>query len=125
MTGWETVKIPEEMLNKIDKFTKSQMAKDLGYTSRSQTVITALRDFLEKYKGDVTFYLKSPKYGKLQFRKSGSMIMCVKCKSQTCEHGIELFKHKRLFEFDLLEDGDILVGVDFDKDADIKKPQKI
>ena len=125
MTGWETVKIPEEMLDKIDKFTRTQLAKEIGYTSRSQAVIAALREFLLKYKGNVTFYLKSPKHGKLEFKKSGPIIMCVKCKDRTCEHAIFLFRNQKQFDFDLIENGEILAGTDFDKEIDIGNPQPL
>jgi len=125
MTGWETVKIPEEMLDKIDKFTRTQLAKEIGYTSRSQAVIAALREFLLKYKGNVTFYLKSPKYGKLEFKKGGPIIICVKCKDRTCEHAILLLRHQKQFDFDLIENGEILAGTDFDKEIDIGNPQPL
>ena len=124
MVEWQTVKIPRELIEKIDKFTNSKIAKEVGYTSRSQAVITALRDFLLKWKGEVTFYLKSPRYGKLEFKKDGPIIFCVKCRSQICDHAVLLFKHKRLFDFDLMENGDVLSGVDFDKIPDVRRPQK-
>ncbi len=120
MAGWKTIKIPDEMSDKIDKFTESQIAKELGYTSRSQAVIAAIRDFILKNKGLVTFYLKSPKYGKLKFKKSGPIIICTKCKSQICDHAVLLFKHKKLFDFDLMENGEVLVGIDFDKKPNMR-----
>lgn len=125
MTGWKTIKIPDEMVDKMDKFTRTQLAKEIGYTSRSQAVIAALREFLLKYKGNVTFYLQSPKHGKLEFKKSGPITICVKCKSRICEHAILLFRHQKLFDFDLMENGDILSGVDFDKEIDIRNPQQL
>lgn len=117
MTGWETVKLPQKMVEKIDKFVDSDFAEEYGFTSRSQVVVEGMREFLEKWRR-FSFYLKSPKYGKLKFNKVGPFILCARCKSQVCVHAVDLFRHKRLFDFDILEDGSILSGVDYDKKPD-------
>ena len=123
MTGWETVKVPQDLIDHIEKFLKKD-GKELGYTSRSQVVITSIREFLDRYR-KFTFYLKHPKLGKIKFHKKGPYIFCAKHNSTNCKEIGELFRHQKLFDFTLLDDNDILSGVDYDKDVDITKPQKI
>lgn len=125
MVEWETAKLPKELIAKIDKFIESEFAKEYGYTSRSQAIIRGMGEFLERYKGPIHFTLKSPKLGKLKFKKTGPIVICIKCKTRVCEDTVELFKHSKLFDLDLLDDGDILSGVDFDQKIDILNPQKI
>ncbi len=57
MADWETVKLPKEMVQKIEEFTESQYAKQLGFTSKSQVVVTAIRDFISHY-SDYMSYLE-------------------------------------------------------------------
>jgi len=124
MAKWETIKIPEDMMKKFDKFIESEIAKDYGITNRSTAVVRAMSDFLAKYR-HFSFYLKSEKHGKTKFVKKGPFILCAKCNSQVCKHAVDLLKHKKLFDFDSLDDGDVLAGVDFDRKIDITNPQKI
>ena len=115
MVEWETIRLPSDLAQKVDKFLETKFAKEIGFTSRSQVVVNGVREFLAKNRY-FTFYLKSKKFGKkLKFNKKGSMIFCADCNSQVCNHAVDLFKHKRLFDFDLLDDGDVLAGINFDK----------
>ncbi len=125
MAEWETIRIPSGLSEKVDKFLETKFADEWGYTSKSQVIVSAVRNFLQQNR-KLVFYLKSPKFGqKLKFKKNGPLIFCVEHNSQVCIHTAELFRHKKLFDFDLLDDGDILAGVDFDKKPDIKNPQPI
>jgi len=125
MAEWETIRIPSGLNKKVDTFLESDFAQEWGYTSRSQVIVSSVRNFLQQNR-KLVFYLKSPKFGKkLKFKKNGPLILCSEHNSQVCAHTVELFKHKKLFDFDLLDDGDILAGVDFDKKIDITNPQKI
>lgn len=45
---WNKVNITQEMLDLIDKYLKSEMAKQRGLTSRSDVAIEAIRRFLER-----------------------------------------------------------------------------
>ncbi|MEM3437241.1 MAG: ribbon-helix-helix domain-containing protein [Nitrososphaerales archaeon] len=45
---WNKVNIPQEMLDLIDKYLKTEMAKQRGLTSRSDVAIEAIRKFLER-----------------------------------------------------------------------------
>lgn len=45
MTGYTTVRLPKELMQRIDAFLEK---RSLGYTSRAEVVKDAVRDFLEK-----------------------------------------------------------------------------
>ena len=108
MTEWETIKLPKEMAQKIEKFIKTNYAKEGGFTSKSQVVVAAVRAFLQREQ-EVTFYLDSEKFNKkIPFKRISTMIFCQICNSQICEHSIHLQKHRNLFDFELIEDGAVL-----------------
>ena len=44
---WKTVKVPKGLLERIDEFVDSKDAYRLGFTSNSQVVAHAIRQFLE------------------------------------------------------------------------------
>ena len=54
---WKTVKIPKGLSERVDEFVKSQEAYHQGWTSNSQVVAHAVRQFLES-KGS----LKTPEH---------------------------------------------------------------
>ena len=44
---WKTVKLPKGLAERVDEFVKSQEAYHQGWTSNSQVVAHAIRQFLE------------------------------------------------------------------------------
>ena len=54
---WKTVKVPKGLSERVDEFVKSQEAYHQGWTSNSQVVAHAIRQFLES-KGS----LKTPEH---------------------------------------------------------------
>jgi metal-responsive CopG/Arc/MetJ family transcriptional regulator len=54
---WKTVKLPKGLSERVDEFVKSQEAYHQGWTSKSQVVAHAIRQFLES-KGS----LKTPEH---------------------------------------------------------------
>ena len=48
MAKWETVKLPIEMVDAIEDYIQTEQSKAEGFTSKSQVVVTAVRDFLTK-----------------------------------------------------------------------------
>ena len=54
---WKTVKLPKGLAERVDEFVKSQEAYHQGWTSNSQVVAHAIRQFLES-KGT----LKTPEH---------------------------------------------------------------
>ena len=49
MVDWETVKLPRQMIQRVNEFVETDYAKQNGFTSKSQVIVTAVRDFLKKY----------------------------------------------------------------------------
>jgi len=49
MTEWPTVRLPKEMMDEVESFTKTDYAKKSGFTSKSQIMVAAVRDFLKHY----------------------------------------------------------------------------
>lgn len=49
MVDWETIKLPKHMVQKINEFIETEYAQQNGYTSKSQVVVSAVREFLKKY----------------------------------------------------------------------------
>lgn len=49
MAEWTTVRLPKKMMEEVEKFLKTGKARKAGYTSRTQLVVTAVRNLLEKY----------------------------------------------------------------------------
>lgn len=49
MAEWPTVRLPKEMMERVESFANSQYAKQNGFTSKSQVIVAAVRDFLTKY----------------------------------------------------------------------------
>ncbi|NWG09600.1 MAG: hypothetical protein HXX80_04755 [Nitrososphaerales archaeon] len=47
-TNWNKVNIPQEMLDLVDKYLQTEMAKQKGLKSRSDVAILAFRQFLER-----------------------------------------------------------------------------
>lgn len=49
MADWETIKLPRDMVKRIEDVANSKYAKELGFTSKSQVAVTAVREFLRQY----------------------------------------------------------------------------
>ncbi|WP_179371017.1 ribbon-helix-helix domain-containing protein [Nitrosopumilus ureiphilus] len=49
MADWSAVRMPKEMSDEIEKFLNTAKAKRSGYTSKTQFVVSAVRELLEKY----------------------------------------------------------------------------
>ena len=49
MAEWPTVRLPKEMMDEVERFTNTRYAKQNGFTSKSQVIVAAVRDFLKKY----------------------------------------------------------------------------
>lgn len=47
--GWTSISISEQMIEEIDKFVNSDAGKKLGFRSRADVAVAAVRDLLEKY----------------------------------------------------------------------------
>lgn len=115
MTEWETIKLPKEMANKIEEYTKTKFAEERGYTSKSQVVVAAVRNFLDRER-ELVFHMDSKKYNKkLSFRKVGRFIFCEECNSEVCKHAIHLQKHKKYFDFDHLNNDEIIMEREINK----------
>lgn len=55
MADWETIKIPKEMADRIEEIIQTHYAKEIGFTSKSQIVVTAVRDYLYHYSNNMTY----------------------------------------------------------------------
>ena len=49
MTEWDTLRIPHDLMEELEKFLESAVAKKTGFTSRTQVTTTAMREFLQRY----------------------------------------------------------------------------
>ena len=49
MTEWDTLRVPHELMEELEKFLESQVAKKTGFTSKTQATTTAMREFIQKY----------------------------------------------------------------------------
>lgn len=49
MTDWVSTKIPKKMYSKIEEFLESKEGKELGYNSKSDFIVQAARELLEKH----------------------------------------------------------------------------
>lgn len=49
MANWPTVRLPKEMMDEVERFASSEYAKKNGFTSKSQVIVAAVRDFLKRY----------------------------------------------------------------------------
>lgn len=49
MVRWDTLRVPHELMEELEKFLKSPVAKKTGFTSKTQATTTATREFLLKY----------------------------------------------------------------------------
>jgi len=107
-TDWTSVSLPSSLMEKLDEFLECDKAKEMGLASRAQIISKIVRDFLTREK-EVIFFLNSKKFKKqIPFKRISTMIFCELCKSQVCEHAIQLMKHKSLFDFEKLDDGYIM-----------------
>ena len=108
MADWPTVRLPREMMDRVEKFMETKHAKSMGFTNKSQIIVAAVRNFLQTEQ-EVRFYLNSKKFKKkIPFKRISTMIFCELCNSQVCEHSTQLHKHRNLFSFELIEEGAIL-----------------
>ena len=47
MVNWSTVRLPKEMMDEVEKFLKTDKAKKLGFTSKTQFIVACVREYLE------------------------------------------------------------------------------
>lgn len=48
MVEWDSVRIPKGLSEEIEKFLKTEAARRLGYNSKAQLVVDAVREYLAK-----------------------------------------------------------------------------
>jgi len=48
MVEWDTVRIPKSLSEEVEKFLQTDIAKRMGYNSKAQFVIDAVREYLLK-----------------------------------------------------------------------------
>jgi len=49
MADWDTIKLPRDMVKHMEDMANSRYGKELGFTSKSQIAVTAVREFLKQY----------------------------------------------------------------------------
>ncbi|MCP8308928.1 MAG: hypothetical protein H3Z54_09585 [archaeon] len=74
---WNKVNIPQEMLDLVDKYLNTDIAKQKGLKSRSDVAILAFREFLEE-EG-----MYAPK--KMSSEKKIKKVTCANCGELTLE----------------------------------------
>ena len=55
MADWETVKLPRDMVRRLNEFVETKYAKNSGFTSKSQVIVFAVREFLRNYSSYLTY----------------------------------------------------------------------
>lgn len=48
-SDWISANIPVGLAEKLDKFVESKDGKRMGFSNRNQVIVSAIRDFLEKW----------------------------------------------------------------------------
>lgn len=98
MADWETIKIPREMAKHMESMAKSKYGHTLGFTSKSQIAVTALREFLKQYSDFLTYLelidisdniviIRDHKLGKnIKLVIKNGKITCDKDKESSCKH---------------------------------------
>jgi len=110
-TEWTSISLPVPLMKQLDKYLETEDSLMKGYTSKAQVISQIIRKFLQQEK-QVTFYLDSKKYKKkLPFKRVGKSVFCMLCRSQVCEHGMRLQRHRANIDFDLMEEGDIIAEI--------------
>ena len=49
MVEWRTVRIPKELLEEVERFLKTELARKQGYNSKAQFITDAIREYLSRY----------------------------------------------------------------------------
>ena len=100
MADWETVKLPREMVQKLNEFVETKYAKNSGFTSKSQIIVFAVREFLRNYSQYQTYLdylgfekkvikLMDHKLGKIidiKFDNKLEILICKNHDSINCDH---------------------------------------
>ena len=98
MTEWDTLRVPHDLMEELEKFLESAVAKKTGFTSKTQATTTAMREFIQKYSKrfeHVNTYedkvrILDNNIGKrgdivtVQFK--GKVAFCDYCESNNCIH---------------------------------------
>lgn len=98
MTEWDTLRVPHDLMEELEKFLESAVAKKTGFTSKTQATTTAMREFIQKYSKrfeHVNTYedkvrILDNNIGKrgdivtVQFK--GKVAFCDYCESKDCIH---------------------------------------
>ncbi|MCH7560735.1 MAG: hypothetical protein IIC67_05110 [Thaumarchaeota archaeon] len=100
MVDWETVKLPKQMAERLTEFVTTNYAKNSGFTSKSQIVVFAVREFLSnysKYLAYLDYVGFENKIVKIMDHETGSIVsvkldkekgelICKKHNSDSCDH---------------------------------------
>ena len=98
MAQWDTLRVPHELMEELEKFLESAVAKKTGFTSKTQATTTAMREFIQKYSRrfeHVNTYedrveIMDNNIGKrgdiVTVQLKGKMAFCDYCKSNDCVH---------------------------------------
>lgn len=100
MVDWGTVKLPRDMVRRLSEFVETNYAKNSGFTSKSQVVVFAVREFLRNYSSYLAFldYLGFEKnivklmdhelgaIVNVKFDKEEHELFCNKHNSDSCDH---------------------------------------
>lgn len=100
MVEWETIKLPRDMVQRLSEFIGTNSAKNSGFTSKSQTVVFAVREFLRNYSSYLAYLdylgfeknivkLMDHELGStvnVKFDKEKHELFCNKHSSDSCDH---------------------------------------
>jgi hypothetical protein len=100
MVDWETVKLPRDMIQRLNEFVESNYAKDNGFTSKSQVIVFAVREFLRSYSGFLAYLdyiefennvvkIMDHELGTIvsvEIDRENTTLFCKKHNSDTCNH---------------------------------------
>jgi len=113
MADWPTVRLPKELMKRVEDFVETNYAKRDGFTNKSQIMVIAVREFLQKYSKYQNYleYVESEKQDELivkDYAKNNSFkikinfeeknLFCNKDNSKSCEHVKFLFSIPKLNE---------------------------
>lgn len=99
-TKWKSIMLPKQLNEQLETFSESDLAKNLGFTNKSQIAANAVREFLRNYSSYLTYldYLGLEKktvkimdynIGKvieLMFDSENEILSCKHDNSNNCKH---------------------------------------
>ncbi|QLH06659.1 ribbon-helix-helix domain-containing protein [Nitrosopumilus ureiphilus] len=96
-TKWKSIMLPKELIDQLEKFSESNVSRNLGFTNKSQMAAYAVRDFLKHYSSFMAYLelmdvesdfviLMDYKIGTtVKVKDKNGKLTCSKHKDQ-CEH---------------------------------------